>query len=232
MKKLIAIAIATLSLGFVLPQSVLADSKFDGFYAGVQTGYVEGKDKGKEYNDGVASGYTQKTTPDSGLIGGFVGFNKVLENNMLVGIEADFESRGGSDKSLQKDEGVFDSDYPVKTKLKEAGSLRARLGYLFNEGNTLGYLTAGYATANIKRTFYSVGETPPSESESKWHNGWTLGFGAEHLVSEKISVKAEFRYSDYGRETISTAQVYSDGYEEKQKYQDEQSIRIGVAYHF
>lgn len=230
MKK--SIAIATLSLGFVLPQSVLADSKFDGFYAGVQAGYVDGKDKGKEYEDGVASTYTQKTKPDSGLIGGFVGFNKVLENNMLVGIEADYEYRGGSDKSFQENEGGINSYYPVKTKLKDAGSLRARLGYLFNEGNTLGYLTAGYATANIKRTFYVVDGSPPSESESKWHDGWIAGFGAEHLVSDKISVKAEYRYSDYGRKTISTAQVFGDGYEEKQKYQDEQSIRIGVAYHF
>ena len=80
MKK--SIVIATLCLGFVLPQSVLADSKFDGLYAGVQAGYVEGKEKGKEYDDGDASGYTQKTKPDSGLIGGFVGFNKVLENNI------------------------------------------------------------------------------------------------------------------------------------------------------
>jgi len=229
MKK--SILIASLSFGFVLPQSVLAESKFDGFYAGVQAGYVDGKDNGKEYEDGVYEGYTQKTTPDSGLIGGFVGFNKVLENNMLVGIEADYEYRGGSDKSLQKDEGVPESDYPVKSTLKEAGSLRARLGYLFNEGKTLGYLTAGYATANVKRTFSDL-STPGSESHSKWHDGWTVGFGAEHLVCETISVKAEYRYSDYGRETISSAQVFGDGYEEKQKYQDEQSIRIGVVYHF
>lgn len=219
------------ALGLVLPQSVLAESKFDGFYGGVQVGYVDGEDKGKEYDGGVPDGWTQKTTPDSGLIGGFVGFNKVLENNFLVGIEADYEYRGGSDKSFQKDEGITDTDYQIKTKLKDAGSIRARLGYLFNEGNTLGYLTAGYATANIKRTvsdlFYQ-----DSESHSKWHDGWTVGFGAEHLVSEKISVKAEYRYSDYGRETISSAQVYGDGYEQKQKYQDEQSIRIGAAYHF
>ncbi len=231
MRKLFTIA--TLSLGFLLPQSVLADAKFDGFYAGVQAGYVDGKDKGTEYSDedgGGADGWTQKTTPDSGLIGGFVGFNKVLENNMLVGIEADYEYRGGSGKSHQKEDGVTDLNYPVKTKLKEAGSLRARLGYLFNEGKTLGYLTAGYATANIKRTFSDLGEAA-SESESKWHDGWTVGFGAEHLVSEKISVKAEYRYSDYGRETISTA-LYGDGIEQKQKYQDEQSIRIGAAYHF
>lgn len=229
MKKLSLIA--SLSIGFALPQSVFADSKFDGFYAGVQVGYVDGKDKGQEYKDGVANTYTQKTTPDSLLIGGFVGFNKVLENNMLVGIETDYEYRGGSDKSFQKDEGVPDLDYPVKTKLKDAGSLRARLGYLFNEDKTLGYLTAGYATANVKRTFSDL-SPPNSEYHSKWHDGWTAGFGAEHLVSEKILVKAEYRYSDYGRETISTAQVYVDGTEEKQKYQDEQSFRIGVAYHF
>lgn len=220
MKK--SIVIATLCLGFVLPQSVLADSKFDGLYAGVQAGYVEGKDKGIEYENGPANGYTMETKPDSGLIGGFVGFNKVLENNMLVGIEADYEYRGGSDESFYKLYDVITTNYPNKSKLRDAGSLRARLGYLFNQGNTLGYLTAGYAIANIKRTFYNLDDIPLSESDSKSHDGWIAGFGAEHLVSEKVSVKAEYRYSDYWRKTIATAmQIYGEGIEQKQEYQDE-----------
>ena len=226
-----SILLASMSLGVALPLNALADTKFDGFYAGVHAGYTNGTDKGQEYEDGELDGWSQKTTPGSVLIGSFLGFNKVLENNMLIGFEADYEYRGSSNKSFQNDEGVPDTDYQVETKLKDAASLRARLGYAFNEGNTLAYVTAGYTSANINRTFTDLSESL-SESHSKWHDGWTVGFGTEHLVSEKISIKAEYRYANYGREFISTAEVYDGDYQEKQKYQDEHSVRVGVAYHF
>jgi outer membrane immunogenic protein len=226
-----SILLASMSLGIALPLNAIADSKFNGFYAGVQTGYTKGTDKGQEYEDGVADGWTQKTTPGSVLIGGFLGFNKVLENNMLIGFEADYEYRGSSDKSFQNDEGVPDTDYQIETKLKDAASLRARLGYAVNGGNTLGYVTAGYTSANINRTVSDLSEAL-SESHSKRHDGWTVGFGAEHLIGEKISIKTEYRYANYSRESISAAEVFDGDYQEKQKYQNEHSGRVGVAYHF
>lgn len=217
-----------------------AETKFDGFYAGIQAGYADGKDKGKEYNNDIFSGFTQKTTPDGGLFGAYLGYNKVFENSLLVGLEADYELRDGDDKSFQKNQGRYDPQYTAKTELKDAASVRARLGYVFNEGKTLGYLTAGYAMVNIKRTMTdALNEglaSVPSQSERKWHQGWTVGFGAEHFIADKISLKADYRYSGYDRRTINSYEVFNelpgDAYTQKQKYQDEQSLRLGIAYHF
>lgn len=216
-----------------------AESNFDGFYAGLHTGYASGKDKGTQFDGGIADGFTQETSPKGSLFGGLAGYNTVLENNMLLGLEADYEYRGKSDSAFQKEFGVADPTWTAATKLKDTASVRARIGYVFNEGKTLSYITAGYAAANIERTMsWTVpGSTtitggPDSESHSNWQNGWTAGFGAEHFIDEKFSLKLEYRYSDFSSATISSAQVFGTGYEQRQKYQNEQSVRVGVLYHF
>lgn len=210
--------------------NAVAENKFSGFYAGVQAGYVGGDDKGVELFGGTPDGYTTETSPSGALVGAFAGFNKTLANNMFVGVEADLENRGGKDKSFMKADGVVDPNYYGETELKDAGSIRGRFGYLLNGGNTAAYITAGYARANIKRTFGNT-DGSGSETHSKWHDGWTLGLGAEHFVGQALTVKAEYRYADYGREIVSTAQVWP-GYEQRQRYDNEHSIRLGLAYHF
>lgn len=219
-----------------------AESNFDGFYAGLHAGYANGKDKGRQFKDGSPDedGTTQETSPKGSLFGGLAGYNKVFENNMLLGLEADYEHRGKSDSAFQKEFGVENPSYTATTKLNNTASIRARIGRVFNEGKTLGYLTAGYAAANIERTIAyadpASDKNDPnlldSESHSKWQNGWTAGFGAEHFIDEKFSVKLEYRYSDFSKTTVSSEQVFGPVYEQKQKYQNDQSVRVGVLYHF
>lgn len=216
-----------------------AESNFDGFYAGLHTGYASGKDKGTQFDDGLADGFTQETSPKGSLFGGLAGYNIIFENNMLLGVEADYEYRGKSDSTFQKDAfNPTEQLYTAETKLKDTASVRARIGYVFNEGKTLGYLTAGYAAANIERTIAYANPADNfstdvnSETHSKWQNGWTAGFGAEHFIDEKFSLKLEYRYSDFSRTTVSSEQVFGTGYEQKQKYQNDHSVRVGVLYHF
>lgn len=215
----------------VISAPAIAGSTFDGFYAGAHVGYADGEDKGKEFADGAFEGWTQKTKLNDGLIGGFVGFNKVLQNNVLLGFEADYEYRGSSDKDTQKQNGVEDECCKVKTKLKDSATLRAKLGYIFNDDKTLAYLTAGYATLKTKRNYNFGGEETLSFGETQWQDGWTAGFGLEHMFAEKISAKAEYRYSDYGKENVKTS-VDGISIVEKQRYENEQSLRLGVSYHF
>ena len=218
----------------VIPVSVLAESNFDGPYVGVHLGYVEGHDKGKEvFQNGTPNGYTQKTSPDGILYGLFAGYNKVLENNILLGLEGEYEDRNADDKTFQKDTGVTDPESITKTTLKNAASIRAKLGYVFNDNRSLAYVTGGYAVAEIKRKFsntdtitYPVG----SESHTKWQDGWTAGLGLEHILGNNLSARAEYRYSDYGKQTVSVAQLY--GNKERQKYEEEHAIRVGLIYHF
>ncbi len=210
--------------------NALAGNKFSGIYAGVHAGYVDGDDKGDERFNGVETGWSNDNSPDSGVIGALVGFNKVFENNVLWSLEADYEYRDGSDKSSEAFNSVPDPTYPVKAKLKDAATVRARIGYIFNEGQTLAYVTGGYAGAEIKRTFGFV-PTSVSVSDSEWYHGWTLGLGAEHFVSDKLSVKAEYRYADYGKEKVNVDRPWTNAEYDKQE-NDEQSIRLGLMYHY
>lgn len=149
---------------------------------------------------------------------------------MLLGAEADVEGRSQDDKSVQRYQGSPDSTYPVKTDVPYAASLRARLGYIFNGGNILAFMTGGYTGADIKTSFGDT-SAPATETHSSWENGWTAGAGLEYLFSDKISVKLEYRYSDYGARTVSTSAVYSGNYSEKQEYHDH-IVWLGIAYHF
>lgn len=226
--KLSSLAFALLAASFM--NNALAENKFSGIYAGVHAGYVDGDDKGDERLNGVETGWSNDNSPDSGVIGALVGFNKVFENNVLWSLEADYEYRDGSDKSPEEFNSTPIPIYSVKAKLKEAATVRARIGYIFNEGQTLAYVTGGYAGAEIKRTF---GFVPASISvaDSEWYHGWTLGLGAEHFVSDKLSVKAEYRYADYGKERVNVDRPWTPAEYDKQEY-DEQSIRLGLMYHY
>jgi outer membrane immunogenic protein len=214
----------------VVSTTAMAGNDFTGPYAGISLGYASGDDDGKEYDAGVFDDYTQSTEPRGGLLGVFAGYNWALANNMIIGIEGDYDARNADDSNFQKFMGIPDTGYTAKTDVKAAASLRGRLGYLFNNNMTMAYVTGGYATARIKRTFTDV-EASFSQSSTNWQDGWTAGIGLEHAVMDKWSVRAEYRYADYGNKTVSTDLVYGPTYTEKQDY-DEDSIRISASYSF
>ena len=220
--------IALICLALSPFSSALAADGFSGLYAGIHAGYVDADADGKEYINGAPSGWTHKLSPEGGLIGGFLGLNKVLENNVLLGIEADYEFRDATDKNAEKFNGVTDNDFTSKARMEDAATLRARLGYVFNDNKTLAYITAGYANAKVKTTYKDAfGRT---DSNTKWHDGWTLGVGAEHFFTENIAARAEYRYADYGDEKSN---IDLPGYGRyRQSLEDEQSIRVGMMYHF
>jgi len=221
--KLLALAVLS------VPALASAAGNFNGPFLGGYLGYVDGNDSGKEQYLGATDGWTQETSPKGTTFGLLGGYNWLFANNLFVGAEADYEGRSADDTSTQKYLGVPASTYPVKTELKAAYSLRAKFGYAIKQ-KTAVYVTAGYAAADIKRTF-SYTSLPLSESHTDWQDGWTAGVGVEHLFPAHIALRAEYRYADYGDTNVSTANVFGTGYDEKQSY-DEQSLRIGVAYQF
>ena len=102
------------------------------------------------------------------------------------------------------------------------------MGKIFNQDKTLAYLTAGYGAVDIKSNFIIV-EIP--FSKSGWQSGYTVGFGLEHLLSDKVSIKTEYRFSDYGKKEIDPGLVLPDALE-RTKYENENSVRLGLMYHF
>jgi len=118
----------------------------------------------------------------------------------------------------------------------------ARVGALVTDA-TLLYALAGYTQADMTLKGQAQLEGLTSDtysiSESEWLDGFFVGAGFEHLLAEHISVKAEYRFADYGsmsvsdRDTLSVQGVSGDA--EGSVHADdlkEHSIRVLFAYRF
>lgn len=73
-------------------------------------------------------------------------------------------------------------------------TVRGRLGWAM--GEWMPYITGGWAHANATRTT-SVG----LQSATRGHSGWTAGAGVEWAFAPNWTVKAEYKYIDFGSAT-------------------------------
>lgn len=105
----------------------------------------------------------------------------------------------------------------VKTKQGVNGSLRGRIGV--DTGPVLVYGTAGVAAARLKGS-------DATTSDTRNALGWTAGAGAETMLTDTISARAEYRYTDYQDKNFNLASgVAERGY-------DEHSLKVGVGVKF
>lgn len=220
----------------LISNPIFAEQGFDGLYLGAYTGVVHSDDKGTEYDEFSPgkSGWSNNPKPEGFSYGLNAGYNKLFSNNVVIGIEADYEGRANNqDKVNHEQFGTPSPNYFVQTEISQAASLRARLGYSF-DNKLLVYITGGYARAKVKRSFIECcySEFPDFvttvESHSKWHDGWTAGIGSEYMLTKVISANAEYRYSDFGREKMNVETFYAV----ESQHLKEQTLKLGVTYHF
>lgn len=162
-----------------------------GFYVGANLGYQWGK-------------ITNSSINPSGVAGGVQGGYNWQQGQFVFGAETDIQLSGADDTFA-----------PYKFSNPWFGTLRARVGYAFN--NILPYITGGLAYGNVK------GESG-SLSENKTQLGWTLGVGAEVGLAPNWSAKIEYLYMDLGQRHYSITGV-ENGLESS-------VLRVGVNYHF
>lgn len=207
--------------------TALADNPFEGPYAGVGVGYVDGQDEGKEISSGAFDGWTSRTDPTGSEVALFAGMNWLL-GGYVVGIEGSYAERDADDAQPMKNVGVADPQYWLVTDLDAAFSLRGNLGYVFNENKTQAYLTVGYTEAKFERHYTDFGA---SQATTDRQYGWLAGVGVEHFFTGKVSGRAELRYADLGNGMADASQIYVGSYYEKHEYK-ESTLALGVAYHF
>lgn len=137
--------------------------------------------------------------------GGYAGYNWQV-NDFVFGVEGDigYSAQEASSGGLQAQNGLF-------------GSLRGRAGYSFNP--FMIYATGGVAAADIEYT-------EAGASDSNTAVGYTVGGGVEGFVTDNVTARVEYRYTDYGSDDyqLGTGTVTS-GY-------DEHSVRAGVGLRF
>ncbi len=154
---------------------------WDGFYLGGQAGF------GRAFADHTSQIPGNDLTLSGALFGVKAGFNTHLANQVVGGLEADLNWAGitGQDTTLFGE--------PTHT-INWLGSFRGRLGY--DAGRVLPYLTGGIAAGQATRE--TTFGTPPANTATATHIGWTVGAGAEFAVTDALSVDLQYRYTDLG----------------------------------
>jgi len=146
------------------------------------------------------------------------GYNHVLNNGILLGIETDlgiFDIKGSRARSVQSPLLI---NPPITYTMRQSvntdflWTLRPRVGY--SMGNFLIFASGGLAMTktHYKARFIDSSSSANlvTDSSSKTRTGWTLGGGAAWAFSPRFSVKGEYLYQDFG--TSKASATSANGY--------------------
>ncbi|MEP3233702.1 MAG: outer membrane protein [Hyphomicrobiales bacterium] len=186
MKYIISLALAATMLAGVGVQAAdieptpVAEPTHDwrGSYFGIQGGGVFGSN---------VTGSTPAAAPFlfldgsdlDGVHGGIFGGYNFQSGNIVFGIDNDFSFTSG-DSSI----GIATTD------LRTLSSVRGRVGYAFD--GVLPYVTGGLAYGNVRFSTANLG------SDSQFQFGWTAGAGVEAALTDYVSARVQYTYSDLG----------------------------------
>lgn len=214
-----------IALGFVSATASLAaagvyagdGNTWTGFnvYGGVGYGNVDSKEQslgGNDWEENIAnfSGTHSKSkiTGDLGL-----GYDAKVADKFVVGVFADFNLSNIKTKSDQAwDNGNY--TLSTSTKVKDAYSLGAKLGYLLSDNDLL-YVSGGASRAKINTNYNQYGDSmDPTNtylSSNKSKTGAFIGVGLEHKVNQNMSIVADYRMTNYGSLKSSKNGLTYDG---------------------
>lgn len=213
------------AISTALPVSASADS-WQGLYAGGQVGYASVKDEGVEFFAGSRDGYTESSTIDSYSFGLHVGYSVRPQEALVVAAEAEYNRNEGKAESFQRNNGVVDPAYPITSQLDATFALRGKVGFLLNEQSLL-FATAGLASARYSRGWYDV---PKDTSNDDWQEGLVVGVGYEYACSARLNGVVEYRYADYGDETVDSV-AYGPSYSQNMSLKSN-GLVMGLSYRF
>jgi len=196
----------------------VAAGDWEGFYAGIVGGLGSGT---VDYTDIGGAGGIVAADPSiaGGMIGGTVGYNAQFDS-VILGIEGDL-SWANLNGSRSNGAGVT-----FQSNVNWLGTLRGRVGIDLDP--VLLYATAGLATGALTTT---LSGGPVGTPYTSTHVGYTVGGGAEFKVTEDVSVKAEYLYTDLGRRDIPTGSLFT-GSTANTAQASFHAIRVGANFHF
>jgi outer membrane protein OmpA-like peptidoglycan-associated protein len=150
--------------------------------------------------------------------GGDAGYNWQFDN-FVLGVEGDING-GGLSTTTGVPPGGLSGMAPgsnFKASSDWNASIRGRVGYAWNQWLLYGTGGVAFADANLRTNF--AGGTAPDgtalpgshTSKSTTLVGPTYGGGIEYAMTPNLSVGAEYRYTDYGRDTFSLGNVATTG---------------------
>jgi outer membrane immunogenic protein len=218
----------------IRPSAVKANwaPDWNGFYAGVNGGYGAGVATphfseasqrdiqpffgGNALTDRFISDDSDRLRSAGFLAGGQFGYNRLLPNKFVVGVETDLQWSGIRASSASNVAGLtflpagsvppsfpFSSSSRITIGQDWFGTTRLRLGYQPFD-RVLAYATGGVAysgfSASLSGTLSdaSFNENGTSGgSGGSTRIGWVAGAGIEYAIADNLSFKSEYLYSQY-----------------------------------
>jgi outer membrane immunogenic protein len=170
------------------PMVSVPSFSWTGFYVGVNGGWLR---------QNVSGGILGSKATNGGLIGGTVGYNYQLQNNIVLGVEGDLAYASNSGTRVLNAAPLV----TAKTSNDYFGTLRGRLGY--SMGTFMPYLTGGAAFNSTKITYNNTLTPLANFSKTGSNAGWTIGAGVEAQLWQNVTAKVEYLYADFGKQSYA-----------------------------
>ena len=229
-RSIVLAAVSSVALGSVAVAADLPSTKgppvyapppavfsWTGAYVGGQVGYEWGQTSFSVFNPftgtftGGFPGYTER-----GIVGGgHVGYNYQI-SQFVIGVEGDVNGAGYNGSELI---GVTS----LGERIAVDGSIRGRVGVAFDR--LLIYGTGGGAFGSIRE---SVVTPVTSDARTTGRVGWTVGGGVEYAIDNNWSVRGEYRYTDYGRYSLT----YTNAPVTLRYHATDNRVQAGFSYRF
>ena len=201
-----------------------------GFYVGGNVGYSWGQQNTAPV--AVPAGTDSSSATINGVIGGGqIGYNWQF-NQIVLGLEADFQASGqtGTLNTIFHAGGLPVAGQATQN-LDYFGTVRGRIGYAWNQ--YLAYFTGGWAYGHPSFNGIAAAISPTDVffGPGVTTNGGTVGGGLEWAFADRWSAKIEYLYVDFGSDSQANVRR-KDGQIITSGDLTDNIVRIGLNYKF
>jgi outer membrane immunogenic protein len=190
---------------------------WSGFYIGVNGGYGFAD---STWNTPI--GNSPSFNAYGEMAGGTLGWNYQI-GQIVLGIEGDYDWQNVRGSSTGATSTCFTTITLIggcNTSSNWYGTFRGRLGYAMDR--FMIYATAGGAVTDIKA--WTATTTPSANTEL----GWAAGAGVEGAITDNLTAKVEYLFTDYGNGSCTLVACGTTG---SVKFY-ESMVRAGLNYKF
>jgi outer membrane immunogenic protein len=163
---------------------------------------------GPALNASILSGVTTGSFSKDGFIGGGeAGCNVTTDNHFVFGVEFDVSDWRPSQASVVTVPGPIAATTLTATTSVTSdwlATFRPRLGYAVD--HWLFFVSGGFAVSHVtlfQSVFFSATGSTQVGTAGTTIVGWTAGAGIEYAVTSNWSIKGEYLYTDFGRQSVN-----------------------------
>ena len=207
-----------------------------GFYVGLQAGYEFGRSTAFATSNLNGAGLAAADSSPNGVVGGgHVGYLYSTQSLPVLGNVFGGLAGAGGVIGIEGDVNGMDyrrtyalGGFTDGTRENIEGSVRGRLGVAVDRA--LFYATGGVAFGGL-RNVYTNPVTGGVDSLSHTRVGYTVGGGVEYAITNNVSLRAEYRFTDFGSFNNTLAAASAGGVNVRQRETDNR-VQGGVSYKF